>query len=65
MLVTTHQLVIISLGEKRVQLGFLAGYAEMHLTYLFSRINEALQLFKDIIVSQQQPPTTSHESSTN
>jgi hypothetical protein len=66
MLVTTHQPMIIRLGEKRVKSGFLVRLCrEMHLTYLFPRMDEASQLLEDIVVSQQQPPTASHESSPN
>jgi hypothetical protein len=35
---------------------------EMHHTYLFPRMDEASKLLEDIVVSQQQPPTASHES---
>jgi hypothetical protein len=38
---------------------------EMHLTYLFPCMDEASQLLEDIVVSQQQPPVASHESSPN
>jgi hypothetical protein len=38
---------------------------DMHLTYLFPHMDEASQLLEDIVVSQQQPPTASHESSPN
>jgi hypothetical protein len=37
----------------------------MHLTYLFPCMDEASQLLEDIVVSQQQPPIASHDSSPN
>jgi hypothetical protein len=36
---------------------------EMHHTYLFPHMDEASKLLEDIVVSQQQPTTTSHDSS--
>jgi len=38
---------------------------EMHHTYLYPRMDEGSKFLEDIVVSQQQPPTASHESSLN
>jgi len=37
----------------------------MHLTYLLPCMDEASQCLEDIVVSQKQPPISSHESSPN
>jgi hypothetical protein len=38
---------------------------EMHLTFLFPRMDEASELLEDIVVSHKQPPVASHESPPN
>jgi hypothetical protein len=62
MLMTTHQPIIIGWGKKGQVKYSLLVMKEMHHTYLFPRMDEASQLLEDIVISQQQPPVSSHES---